>query len=137
MRTGLIAALFFSPLLAHAQANKPNGLMLSAASAADRGTPTVRVSTGVVPPKLIHAVDIEENTLPSSLFTTTRYAVVSLIVDEKGIPSQVKIVESPGTSMNKDVVDAVSQYRFKPATVSGQATAVPVQLHLTIQESAE
>jgi hypothetical protein len=49
----------------------------------------------------------------------------------------VKIVESPGTSMNKDVVDAVSQYRFKPATVSGQATAVPVQLHLTIQESAE
>jgi TonB family protein len=138
MRTGFVAALLLSPLMVHAQANKPNGLMLSAASSADRTTSTARVSTGVVPPKLIQPIQIQQSAVPvTALATKTRYAVVTLTVDEKGMPSDVKIVESPGAWMDQEVVDAVSQSRFKPGTVSGVVTSVPVRLNLTIQDSGE
>jgi TonB family protein len=138
MRIGFVAALLLSPLMVHAQANKPNGLMLSAASSADRTTSTARVSTGVEPPKLIHVVPIQQSTVPAyALPAKTRHAVVMLMVDEKGVPSDVKIVESPGVWMDQNLVDAVNQCRFKPGTVSGQVTAVPVRLELTIQDSGE
>ena len=138
MRTGFVAALLLSPLMVHAQVNKPNGLMLSAASSADRTTSTVRVSTGVVPPTLIHTAHIQQSTVPAFALTTKpRHAVVSLMVDEKGLPSDVKIVESPGAWMDQNVIDAVNQCRFKPGTVSGQVTAVPVLLNLIIQDPGQ
>lgn len=138
MRTGFVAALLLSPLMIHAQVNKPNGLMLSAASSADRGTSTARVSTGVVPPKLIQPIQIQQTAVPvAALATKTRYAVVTLTVDEKGMPSDVKIVESPGVWMDNNLIDAVNQSRFKPGTVSGIVTSVPVRLNLTIQDPGE
>jgi TonB family protein len=122
--------------MVHAQANssaQSKGLMVNAAST---GTPTnVRISTGVVAPKLVTTVAIQEDgSRISQAIATPRETVVSMTVDATGKPTDIKVVKSLGDSMDKNVLAAVSQYRFLPGTVSGQATNFPVNLDIEIQK---
>ena len=159
MRYLVAAALFLSPVMVNAQtassAQNPqlaamhptsaatNMMMSSAsasaasASAADRSQAIdakPRVSTGVVPPKLIHTVTIHQDTASlESLGRTQRAASVSMIVDEEGKPTDLKITKSAGPDLDANILEAVSQYRFLPATVSGQKIAMELNLHLDIQ----
>ena len=154
MRKVIVAALALSPMLLHAQANSPastdstKGPVLqskldpprsfNAAASPDRtaaaaGTP-LRISTGVAEPKLIHTVDISwDNGLLAQQSAIEKTVVVEMTVDETGKPSDLKVVKSSDPSMNRSVLTAVSQYRFKPGTVSGQPTAVPVTLEITVR----
>jgi TonB family protein len=142
MRSSIVAALVLSPLMVHAQANssaqlqssvtQPKGLMIGAAAPNSPVASGLRVSTGVIAPKLVATVAIQEDglrTVPS-----VREAVVSMTVDATGKPTGLKIVKSLGNTMDKNVLTAVSQYRFKPGTVSGQATEFPVNLQIEIQK---
>src|SRR5260370_41774418 len=112
------ALLLLSPVMVHAQANtpaqpqaakapvlqsslvQPAGLMLSSASAADRPAikaGTVRVSTGVVDPKLISSVPIHESTISVAGLTKRDCAMlVSMVVDETGKPTDLQIIQSAG-----------------------------------------
>jgi len=143
-----MAALALSPLMVHAQTNmtaqpkaatKP--VMMASAAAEERPTSpvrSIRISTGVVAPKLIHTVEVRQNQLDlMGRSGGVRSAVVSLVVDTTGKPSQIKLVEPTTPTMNQSILDAVSQFRFEPGTVSGQTVAIPVNLHITIQGSAE
>jgi len=47
-----------------------------------------------------------------------------MLVDEKGVPSDLKVVNSIGAEMDKNVLEAVSQYRFKPGTLDSKPAAV-------------
>jgi TonB family protein len=143
-----MAALVLSPLMVHAQASKPaqpkaasKPVQLASAAGEDRPTApvrTLRVSTGVVAPKLVHTVEIRESQLnlmgPAGEIRT---AVVSMVVDETGKPSDLKLLQPATPALNQAILDAVSQFRFEPGTVSGQTVAVPVNLHITIEQSAE
>ena len=152
MNIKFAATLLLSPLMVHAQANQPaqpqaanapvlqsslvtpTGLMLSSASSASTTTPGIRVSTGVVGPKLISSVPIQENTLSvKGLAKGDREAVVSMIVDETGRTTNLKIEQSAGADLDRSILEAVSQYRYRPATVSGQAAAIPLVLHVTVR----
>jgi len=154
IRPSIFAALVLSPLMVNAQANlpvqpqaatgapvlqaslvQPKGLMMGAAEAEDRANATtgaVRVSTGVVAPKLIHTVDIEANTISAQ--SGPRAAVVLMMVDTTGKPSDLKIVQSAGAAMDRDVLAAVSKFRFQPGTLDGQKASIPVHLEITIQQ---
>jgi TonB family protein len=158
-RTSFVAALALSPLMVHAQASLPvqpqaatsapvlqagliqaNGLlMLGGAAEPAAATPgTVRVSTGVTAPKLIHMVQIVEDSVPVSRLTGgNRTAEVSMIVDEKGKPSNLKIVKSAGSDLDREILSAVSQFRYQPGSVSGQLVSVPVELEVVVKETAE
>jgi len=143
------AALALSPLLLHAQANSPAqpqsstlqaGLYqpreIAAAAAATTHTAstttgTRRVSTGVVAPKLIHTVDISSSgDMLWKLTPVDRMVVVGMVVDESGKPTNLKIVRSAGPALDRNVLEAVSQYRFQPGTVSDQPTASPLNLEI-------
>jgi TonB family protein len=161
MNIKIAAALLLSPLMVHAQANspaqpqaaqapelhasmaKPTGLMLSSASSSAADVPAahagaIRVSTGVVQPKLIRMVPIQENTVSAKAVAAGDVeAVVSLTVDAKGETEDLKIEKSVGSDLDREILDAVSQYRYQPATVSGQATAIPMLLHVVVREPAE
>jgi TonB family protein len=160
MRHLIAAALVLSPVMVTAQTATsaqnpqaavmqssvaaPNQLMLSSASAAPAADRTQavtthpRVSTGVVEPKLIHTVTIHQETLGvMSLSRNFRSAAVSMVVDAEGKPTDVKIMKSAGADMDPNILEAVSQYRFEPATVSGQKVAMTLNLHLDIQMSRE
>ena len=66
-------------------------------------------------------------------FNVDRKTVVAMIVDATGKPSDLKIVRSLGPVMDKNVLAAVSQYRFTPGTLDGEPTAVPVNLEVTLR----
>jgi TonB family protein len=156
MRTVIVAALALSPMLLHAQANSPAQTRTSGtatslqsklvqpkeinASEADHGTAHVtpaRVSTGVVAPKLISPVQIEsESDSAWQVFAFDRRTVVEMTVDATGKPTNLKVLESLGPAMDKNVLAGVSQSRFIPGTLDGQPTAVPVNLEVVLHNSA-
>jgi TonB family protein len=156
MKIQAAAALLLSPLMVYAQANSPAqpqaanapelhasltmpaGLMLSSASsAADvpaADSAVARISTGVVEPKLIRTVPLEANTVSAKGFASGPVeAVVSLTVDKTGKTEDLKIQKSAGKELDQAILQAVSQYRYRPATVSGQPTAIPVYLHVLVR----
>ena len=153
MRRIIVATLALSPMLLHAQANSPAQTQSSpsstlqsklvqpkefVASEADRGTVApIKISTGVIAPKLISTVQIEADydTSPRG-FLVERKTVVSMLVDATGKPSDLKIVKPINPVMDKNVLAAVSQYRFAPGTLDGQPTAVPVNLEVVLRNSS-
>jgi TonB family protein len=159
MRKVIVATLALSPLLLHAQANSPaqpqsssdtsfvqsqfvQPTELGSAAGPDRTNTAsltdVRVSTGIIRPKLIYSVDVStEGDLISSLPNFEREALVEMVVDETGKPSDVKIVKSVGPAMDKNVLAAVSQFRYKPATLDNQPTAVPVNLEVIVHNAPQ
>ena len=152
MRKVIVAALALTPMLLHAQANSPAQPQTSAASltlqsklepkafhapetnpGAASTTPPIRISTGVTAPKLIHTVDVEATSdYDAQSFVKDKTVVVAMTVDASGKPSDLKIIESVSPKMDKNVLTAVSQYRFKPGTLDGAPTAIPVNLEVTL-----
>jgi TonB family protein len=149
-----VATLALTPMLLHAQANSPAQTQSSPASTTlqsklvqpkelnasetdhnvSHTTTPLRVSTGVDAPKLIHTVAIESDSNPNwDVFVADRKTVVEMTVDATGKPNDLKIVKSLGTVMDRNVLAAVSQYRFTPGTLDGQPTAVPVNLEVTLR----
>jgi TonB family protein len=94
----------------------------------------IRISTGVVEPKLLHTVDIDHTRATlTKLPGQDSHVVVSLVVDANGKPTNLKVVKSENPFVDAGVVEAVSQYVFQPAQLNGKAIAVPVTIDYTIQ----
>ena len=154
MRRVIVAALALTPMLLHAQANSPAQTQSSPSSTtlqsklvqpaeingseAAHTTAPVRVSTGVGAPKLIHTVAIESDSswIPVG-FTAERNTVVEMTVDSTGKPSNLKVLQSLGPVMDHNVLAAVGLYRFKPGTLDGAPTAVPLNLHVVLRTSGQ
>jgi TonB family protein len=124
----LTAALALSPALLHAQP-----LAAAAASDASANTAQVRVSTGVVPPRLVHTIDVPSDIdWEWKVAGEERTAEVSMTVDAYGRPTNLKIVKSAGVDLDRNVLESVAQYRFAPATVDNQAEPMGVDLTVNI-----
>jgi len=151
MRKVIVATLALTPMLLHAQANSPaqpqtsapttlqskldsNGLRAPESGAGTATTTTpVRISTGVTAPKLIHTVYVESTTdLAAQSIARDKTVVVAMTVDPTGKPSDLKIVQSVSPAMDKNVLAAVRQYRFKPGTLDGAPAAIPLNLEVTL-----
>ena len=149
MRSLIFATLALSPMLLQAQANSPaqpqtqvlqSSLERPDNLAGDRSAAATspRVSTGVVAPRVTHTTDIAT----TDEWYTRRAAfdnkvVVEMLVDATGVPSDLKVVNSLGADMDKNVLTAVSQYRFKPGTLDRQPVAVPLKLEILLHNTAE
>jgi bla regulator protein BlaR1 len=59
--------------------------------------------------------------------------VVSLIVDAQGNPQRVQVVRHLGKGLDKKAVEAVKQYRFKPAMLHGEPVAVEVNIEVNFR----
>ena len=87
------------------------------------------VGGGVSAPQLIFAPDPEF----SDEARRAKYqggCVVSLIVDAQGNPQRVQGVRHLGMGLDEKAVEAVKQYRFKPATLQGKP--VPVEVNIEV-----
>ena len=147
MRT-LVAILALSPALLHAQAKLPaqpvstpvlHAGLVSPPSPSAAGSPTVsnvRVTTGVIPARLIHSVDLAERSEIGRLFSFgDRTVTLNLIVDATGTPSSMQIVKAADPFTDRQVLEAVAQFRYQPATVSGMPVASPVNLQIVIKKN--
>ena len=55
-----------------------------------------------------------------------------MTVNEKGLPTDLKVVNSEDPLLNRSVLDAVARYRFTPASLDSRPTAVPLVLTVRV-----
>ncbi|CAN5737445.1 hypothetical protein BH10ACI4_BH10ACI4_19080 [soil metagenome] len=152
MRKVILAALALSPMMLNAQANSPaqtkvspttmqsklvapEKLGSSSSDAATASLKPLRISTGVIAPKLIKSVNVEASR--EALLTApgvNPMVIVSMVVDKTGTPQDLKIVRSVGNNLDRNVIAAVSQYRFAPGTLNNEPTAIELNLEITLQK---
>jgi TonB family protein len=76
-------------------------------------------------PKLVHVVETE---VPQDLITAPVTTSVRMMVDSHGVPSHITVEKSAGAQLDEKTIEAVQQYRFKPATVNH----IPVDAEVTV-----
>lgn len=88
------------------------------------------VKGDVMPPVLIHSVQPKYTKLAQKqkLNGTVQ---VALTVDEAGLPQDVQVARAQGTELDDIALQAVRQYRFKPAMRAGKP--VPVKLYIEVK----
>lgn len=90
------------------------------------------VGGGVSNPILIYSPDPEF----SDEARRAKYqgvCIVGLIVDPSGNPQRVHIVRPLGMGLDEKALDAVRQYKFKPAEFKGKAVAVEVNIEVNFR----
>jgi TonB family protein len=95
--------------------------------------PVYRVSAGVVePPKTVSAPDPEytEEAEDKHIQGT---AVLTVVVNEKGMPEILGVVKGLDAGLDRKAVAAVSGWRFKPAILAGQPVAVMTNVEVTFR----
>ena len=78
-----------------------------------------------VSPKLIHSVEAKFSD-QARREGKSGVVVISLVVSEDGMPTQVHVVRGVGMGLDEQAVAAVNQYRFKPAMKDGQPVAAQI-----------
>jgi periplasmic protein TonB len=90
-----------------------------------------RVGNGVSAPTLLYKVEAEF----SDEARRAKYegvVMVSLVVDANGNPQQVKILRPLGMGLDEKALEAVRQYKFKPAFDKVSGKNVPVMMSVEI-----
>ena len=102
-----------------------------------------RIGCGVTAPQVIYKVEPEfsDEARKKKFSGTTR---VQLIVSVDGKPTNLRVVKSAaanrnekeqkiGLSLDRKAIEAVSQYKFKPATFQGKPVPVQVNVEVNFQ----
>lgn len=127
MRRIHVASALLFPLLCTAAA-----VASSPATDLPASTSARRVTTGVTPAQVIYAPHIiVPRDLTAAAMPSSSEILVHVNVDETGKVQDAKIVRSLYPTLNPSIVDAVHQFRFRPAQLDNQA--VPVDVNLNIQ----
>jgi TonB family protein len=83
-------------------------------------------------PKVISGVDADYSE-EARRKKISGMVIVSLVVDEEGLPTQVKVIQGIGYGLDEKAVDAVRQYRFRPAMKDGKPVACPLQIDVSFR----
>ena len=58
---------------------------------------------------------------------------LSLVIDQAGLPQDIQVVRGLGSGLDEKAIEAVKQYRFKPATRDGQPVATKIHINVNFQ----
>lgn len=149
MRALIVATLALAPVMLHAQAVSPAPTQNAPAlqskldapafpAASKTSTTPRRISTGVIAPKLLAPIHVEVAPETYALLSNhgDKDVKVSMIVDETGVPSHIKINQPADPYLDEAVFEAIAHSRFKPGTVSDQPMSIPVELTITVRAAS-
>ena len=106
-----------------------NGNGLGPGTGGNYGGGLRRIGGGVSAPILIHQVDPEF----SEEARKAKYqgnVLVNLVVDANGNPQRIRVIRPLGMGLDEKAMEAVRQYKFKPAMENGKP--VPVELNVDV-----
>jgi TonB family protein len=94
--------------------------------------PVYRARGGIVPPQ---AVDMEAPTFTRSAREKRLEgtAVVSVVVNEKGLPEILEVTKDLGEGLDIESWLTVAAWRFHPATLNGQPVAVQISVEVSFR----
>ncbi len=106
-----------------------NGSGLGPGSGGNYGGGIEKIGGGVSQPEVIYQVEPEfsEEARKAKFMGVV---TVHLIIDDHGRPQNVHIVRGVGMGLDEKAVEAVKQYKFKPAMESGKP--VPVEMNIEV-----
>lgn len=96
------------------------------------GGGVMSVGGGVTAPQVIHSVDPEF----SEEARREKYSgsvSIQLIVDANGNPQAIQVVRHLGMGLDEKAIEAIRQYKFKPAMYQGHAVPVRVVIDVTFR----
>jgi TonB family protein len=85
-------------------------------------------------PKVTRAVEVNLTPQEMAEQPAVSHVVVHAIVDVNGVPRNVAVSQSGGSVIDRRAVEAVSQYRFAPATVDNKPTWSTVSVSIKIEK---
>jgi TonB family protein len=91
-----------------------------------------QVGGSVRPPIAIYAPD-PEYTEAARNAKLSGNVVVAMVVDQNGQPQNVRVARGLGNELDEKAVEAVQQYRFKPATRNGEPVPVDLKVEVNFQ----
>jgi TonB family protein len=92
-------------------------------------SPLRRIGGGVTQPMLVFKVDPQFSKQARDA-KFSGIVLVNMIVDTKGLPRNVHVLRGVGMGLDESAVEAVKQYRFRPAREDGMP--VPVELNVEV-----
>jgi protein TonB len=109
-----------------------NGNGMGPGSGGNTGGGVMHVGGGVRPPSVLFSVEPEfsEEARKAKFSGNVQ---VYLWIDEQGNPSHVKVVRGVGMGLDEKAVEAVRQYKFKPATQNGKPVKVDLYMDVNFQ----
>jgi protein TonB len=109
-----------------------NGAGLGPGIGGNYGGGVMKIGGGVSSPVLIHQVEPEfsEEARKAKFMGNV---LVNLVVDPLGMPRNVRVVQGVGMGLDEKAMEAVKQYRFRPAMEGGKAVAVELNVEVEFQ----
>jgi TonB family protein len=91
--------------------------------------PVYKVRDGVTPPRAIYSQDPEfsEEARSQKVQGTV---MLGLVVTSAGKATQVRVLKGRGYGLDEKAVEAVSQWKFKPATKDGKPVSVEIAVEV-------
>jgi TonB family protein len=89
----------------------------------------MKVGGGVAAPELIHSVE-PEFTEDARRANFQGSVSIRLIVDSQGNPQNVQLVHHLGMGLDEKAIEAVQQYKFKPAVYQGHPVSVQIVIEM-------
>jgi protein TonB len=109
-----------------------NGSGIGPGSGGNTGGGPRRIGGGVSAPQLIFSVEPEFSE-EARKAKVAGNVLVNLWVDANGMPSHVRVIRGVGMGLDEKAVEAVKQYRFKPAMENGKAVLVELNVEVNFQ----
>jgi periplasmic protein TonB len=109
-----------------------NGSGLGPGSGGNTGGGPKRIGGGVSQPQLIYSVEPEFSE-EARKAKVAGNVLVNLWVDTNGNPSHVHVIRGVGMGLDEKAVEAVKQYRFKPALENGKPVLVELNVEVNFQ----
>jgi protein TonB len=109
-----------------------NGSGLGPGSGGNTGGGPKRIGGGVSAPVLIYSVDPEFSE-EARKAKAAGHVMVALWVDEKGLPTHVRVVRGLGMGLDEKAIEAVKQYRFRPSMENGKPVTVQMNVDVAFQ----
>jgi TonB family protein len=94
--------------------------------------PVLHIGGDVKPPVLISHVEPHFSDTARAEHKSGNVKLF-LWVTAEGLPSHLRVVQSVGYGLDEEAVNAVRQYRFKPATRNGEPVTVDVYIDVNFQ----
>jgi TonB family protein len=105
----------------------------NATAAATATEKVYHIGNGVTAPLLTYSVDAKYPQSERSKGKANVVVVCELVVNSKGLPQDVHVVQSAGRTFDNSAMDAIRQYRFSPAMRKGEPVAVSVTIETNMR----
>jgi periplasmic protein TonB len=109
-----------------------DGSGLGPGSGGNTGGGPRRIGGGVSAPQLIYQVEPEFSE-EARKAKVAGNVLVNLWVDTNGLPSHVRVIRGVGMGLDEKAVEAVRQYKFRPAMENGKPVLVELNVEVNFQ----